>query len=505
MSGSETRTLSLLSQDLDTPRGGPERFAALTILHHPDPERLGERADLRDLDAGAPVSLSRTTLPFRSPAAPEGRPLDHAGVSREPVWIRRQGERLVLSTESQRARARVDGAPLVGERRVSWGELAQRMVLIELGSAVLLWLHQAEGPPPPLSWGGMIGVSPLALALREKVARVGSTPLPCLLLGESGAGKELVARAIHAHSPRRDGPWVAMNMAAVPPSVAAAELFGHAKGAFTGAHAERSGCFFRAHGGTLFLDEIGDTPVDVQPQLLRALDQGEIQPIGRAPQRVDVRLIAATDADLEQAVARGAFRRALLHRLSGVTLRVSALRERPMDIPLLFSHFLQQELARQGAADRLRTPSGERPWLRNALLLHLLSQPFPGNARELRNLAAQVAMFSHDQPHAALAEPLEAPEPAAPDEVEPLTEERVVAAMRANGWSLRATASALGISRNTLVRAIQRSPRLQLPRDLDADTIHDALAAQGSEEAAADALGVSVQGLRLRMSALGLR
>src|SRR6185436_13729067 len=185
------------------------------------------------------------------------------------------------------------------------------------------------------------------------------------LRGETGTGKELLARAIHQASSRRAAPYFALNMAAIPASLAAAELFGAAKGAFTGADRRRVGYFGRAQGGTLFLDEIGELPADLQPLLLRVLENGEIQPVGgEETLRVDVRILAATDANLESAIEEGRFRAPLFHRLSGYELRLPSLRERRDDIGRLFIHFLRQELAALGEADRLADPGPEgRPWL----------------------------------------------------------------------------------------------------------------------------------------------
>jgi two-component system nitrogen regulation response regulator GlnG len=177
-----------------------------------------------------------------------------------------------------------------------------------------------------------------------------------LLRGETGTGKELAARALHDAGPRRRRGFLAVNMGAVPPTLAAAELFGAARGAFTGADQKRIGYFTRADGGTLFLDEIGETPAEVQILLLRALDNREIQPVGGGdPQPVDVRLIAATDADLEGAMAAVRFRSTLLHRLSGYEIFLPQLRDRREDFGRLFLHFLSQELEATGQTGRLAT------------------------------------------------------------------------------------------------------------------------------------------------------
>ena len=199
--------------------------------------------------------------------------------------------------------------------------------MLLLAGRIVLVLHPM--PPAPareVEGLGLTGDSAAMAQVRADVRRVADLEVAVLLRGETGTGKELVARAIHRRSPRRSRPYLAVNMGAIPPALAAAELFGAARGAFTGADQRRTGYFSQAHGGTLFLDEIGETPPEVQVLLLRALETGEIQPVGaEAPRRVDVRVLAATDADLEAAIAAGRFRAPLLHRLNGYEIRLPAL------------------------------------------------------------------------------------------------------------------------------------------------------------------------------------
>ncbi|MFW5969030.1 MAG: nitrogen regulation protein NR(I), partial [Halofilum sp. (in: g-proteobacteria)] len=189
----------------------------------------------------------------------------------------------------------------------------------------------------------IIGQAPAMQTLFRTIGRLARAPITVLITGESGTGKELVAQALHRHSPRARGPFVALNTAAIPKDLLESELFGHEKGAFTGAEGRRQGRFEQADGGTLFLDEIGDMPAELQTRLLRVLSEGVFYRVGGAtPCRVDVRILAATHQDLERRVARGEFREDLYHRLNVVRLPVPALRERREDIPLLAAHFLQQ-------------------------------------------------------------------------------------------------------------------------------------------------------------------
>jgi two-component system response regulator AtoC len=240
---------------------------------------------------------------------------------------------------------------------------------------------------------GIVGRSPRisqALALADKVARHPST---VLITGESGTGKELIARHIHDASPRASRPFVAVNCAAIPEALLESELFGHAKGAFTGATTERQGLFEEAHEGTLFLDELGDLPVPLQVKLLRALQEGEVRRVGdNASRSVDVRLVAATARDLEADVADGKFRADLYYRINVVRIHLPALRERSEDVPELVRHFVDRFNRRLGMHVTGVTPAAMRA---------LVEYPWPGNVRELENVVER-AMVLTDGPQLAM-------------------------------------------------------------------------------------------------------
>ncbi len=225
--------------------------------------------------------------------------------------------------------------------------------------------------------GGLIGRSPVMIGLYKEIARVAPTRSTILIVGESGAGKELVARSIHQHSTRSGGSFVAINCGALTETLLEAELFGHVRGAFTGAVGDRKGLWEEAGGGTLFLDEVGETSPAFQVKLLRALQEGEIRRVGasRAIQ-VDARILAATNRNLDQDVKAGKFREDLYYRLSVVTLRVPALRERRTDIPLLAEHFLATVIDREG-----RVPLE----LSEETIRTLVAYGWPGNVRELES------------------------------------------------------------------------------------------------------------------------
>ena len=234
----------------------------------------------------------------------------------------------------------------------------------------------------------LIGRSPAMQEIYRVLARLMSTDLTVMISGESGTGKELVARALHDYGKRRNGPFVAINMAAIPRELIESELFGHEKGSFTGALTRSSGRFEQAAGGTLFLDEIGDMPLEAQTRLLRVLQEGEYTRVGgRTPIRADARIIAATHRDLRQLVRQGLFREDLFYRLNVVPVRLPPLRERPEDIPDLVRHFLAE-----GRAEGLPEKT-----LEGAAMDRLKAHAWPGNVRELENLVRRLAvLYSED-------------------------------------------------------------------------------------------------------------
>jgi transcriptional regulator with GAF, ATPase, and Fis domain len=230
---------------------------------------------------------------------------------------------------------------------------------------------------------GMVGSSLAMRALFARVERVAPTDATVLVSGETGTGKELVAEALHEESPRARGPFVIVDCSSIPDQLFESELFGHERGAFTGAVNAHAGAFERAHGGTVFLDEIGELPLELQPKLLRALDSRSIRRVGGGQTiSVDMRVIAATNRDLAVEMNRGRFREDLYYRLAVVCIRVPPLRDRREDIPLLVQHFLEE------------IPSGARVRLRPETLAALARHDYPGNVRELRNLIERVVALA---------------------------------------------------------------------------------------------------------------
>ncbi|HKB58879.1 MAG TPA: nitrogen regulation protein NR(I) [Gallionellaceae bacterium] len=235
----------------------------------------------------------------------------------------------------------------------------------------------------------MLGQAPAMQEVFRAIGRLSQTQATVLINGESGTGKELVARALHRHSTRRDAPFVAINTAAIPKDLLESELFGHERGAFTGASAARRGRFEQAEGGTLFLDEIGDMPAELQTRLLRVLSDGSYYRVGgQQPIRTNVRIIAATHQNLEERVKQGLFREDLFHRLNVIRLRLPPLRERREDIPLLTRYFLQKSARELNTPQK--TPSDE-------VMDYLTRQEFPGNVRQLENLCHWLTVMTPSQ------------------------------------------------------------------------------------------------------------
>jgi two-component system nitrogen regulation response regulator GlnG len=235
----------------------------------------------------------------------------------------------------------------------------------------------------------MLGQAPAMQDVFRAIGRLSQSIVTVLITGESGSGKELVAQALHKHSPRATGPFVAINTAAIPKDLLESELFGHERGAFTGAQTTRRGRFEQADGGTLFLDEIGDMPFDLQTRLLRVLSDGQFYRVGgHNPLRSNVRVIAATHQDLEQRVKLGAFREDLFHRLNVIRLRLPALRERREDVPALARFFLQKSAKELGV---------EAKRITDAALARLMRFDFPGNVRQLENICHWLTVMAPAQ------------------------------------------------------------------------------------------------------------
>jgi transcriptional regulator with PAS, ATPase and Fis domain len=331
-------------------------------------------------------------------------------------------------------------------------------------------LESAEIPATPAavllpeSMQGVIGLSDSLVEVYRVIDRVADTTCTILVTGESGTGKELVARAVHKASPRASKGFVAVNCGAIPEALLESELFGHARGAFTGAHANKVGRIALAEGGTLFLDEIGEMPMSLQVKLLRVLQAREYSPVGdNRTLKANVRIVAATNVNLEDAVAAGTFREDLYYRLNVIHLTVPALRERPEDVPLLVQHFLKKAKERVG---RVNIEGISR-----AAAQILIDYQWPGNVRELENTIERAVLLCQGQ----LIEPKDLPQrlcglgvekrmsPRLPDTgldlrnaVESFENQLIRQALERTKWNKKQAASLLGLNRTTLVEMLKR-------------------------------------------------
>jgi two-component system, NtrC family, nitrogen regulation response regulator GlnG len=355
----------------------------------------------------------------------------------------------------------------------------------------------------------ILGQAPAMHEVFRAIGRLSQSSVTVLLTGESGSGKEVVARALHRHSTRSDKPFIALNTAAIPRDLLESELFGHERGAFTGAQAMRRGRFEQAEGGTLFLDEIGDMPAELQTRLLRVLSDGTFYRVGgHQPLRADVRVIAATHQNLEERVKQGLFREDLYHRLNVIRLRLPALRERREDIPLLARHFLARSARELGVEPKRLSPEAAD---------RIAGLPFPGNVRQLENLChwltvlapAQLVQVSDlpDELQQAAAAPAHAPAATA----EPPEHGSTPAVMSAP--PVASTADALVVSWTDLLAAdVERLMHQgtqavidELTRDFESTVIRTALRlTQGRRIEAAARLGLGRNTITRKIQSLGL-
>jgi two-component system nitrogen regulation response regulator GlnG len=498
-----------LTSPLSTLETLDDRLLALTIVWHPDVARIGEQYVGGGFAGG--IELNRYAPEFSRPGAP-GLPLGHGAISRERLLIvRNRAGGIAIKVPASRMVVELNGQVVGGEQHLSPADLEQGQIL-GLGRTVLICLHWMHCLPRENAVPGLVGVGAAAIALRDQIRQVAPTALPVLLLGETGTGKEIAARAIHALSPRAKAPLVTVNMAALNESLAAADLFGAAKGAYTGAQAARAGLFAEAENASLFLDEIGNTPASVQPMLLRVLEGGDYRPLGAAADRQsNARLIAATDQDLGST----GFNPALLRRLENFVIHLPPLRARREDIGVLLVHLLALESSEDGA--RVELPFS----VASALACH----DWPGNIRQLANVLRRIrlALLAGETPPLptllgdvpprdsvrSAQEPVVEKNAGAPPKRRgkpgELSEDDVLAAMEDNGWNILAAAQALAISRPTMYKLLESHRQIRRAELIPAEEIGQAFAASaGNIQRCASLLKTPSEALRRRVNLLGL-
>ena len=418
----------------------PPRAWCLSIVHHGIPAYLGRRVILQP---GSTLALGRDCALFGEANLGDSR------VSREHA--------LLKITESGRVTVEDQGSrngTWVNEARTE-NESVQAGDVIRLGSTLFL-LHQSEPSPPPHQDERIVGTSASIRRMLDEIRKVAAHRTTVLILGETGTGKELVARAIHDASERGSATFHAVNSGGMTDTLLQSELFGHVRGAFSGADRDRVGLLESASGGTLFLDEIGDASPALQVALLRAIQDGEIRRIGSNKTiRVDTRILAATHQDVDQMVASGGFREDLLARLSGWVIRVPPLRDRLEDVPLLAAHFLS------GHAD-------PPPGLHHRLAYALIHHRWPRNVRELETVIERAWIESDDKETlgltpglvelltrqaigADMAEEVEA----TPDPKRYRSKEALEELLTRHRGNVRHVAREAGVARNTLYRWFQ--------------------------------------------------
>ncbi len=513
------------------------RVPTLTIVYHKNLRRVGERVFLSELLVHRTVELSRNTPSFAPDPQCGGSPLGSNQISRRPiVFARTDNGDILLEKSEDRIVLSVDGVRTGNTHIVPYRRLKRGVILV-VNKCVALLLHEHENrETTEVGDMGLIGQNHAMLRIREQIRQVASSKVPVLIRGETGTGKELVAQALHHESPRHQRPLVSVNMAAIPPALAPSELFGHTRGAFSGASVKRDGHFRAADGGSLFLDEIGEMPTEVQVALFRVLENDEICPIGASiPEKVDVRIIAATDADLESAMQDGHFRRPLLHRLAGFEIHLPPLRQRRDDIARLLIHFLAHELKQVGESERLDQQGG---WLPLDIVIKMLDYDWPGNVRELRNAIRQIAIMNKDRSKADLPRTLadkfadldesdgstmdgdiaidqedgadaghagrsnlSAKPPVIPSH---LTENQLRDALSRHNFHVKASAESLGISRSSMYAQMKRV-KIRTAGDLSEAEIRQCFnECNGDTRAMSEKLQVSQPALRRRVHELRL-
>ncbi|MDE2430136.1 MAG: sigma-54-dependent Fis family transcriptional regulator, partial [Burkholderiales bacterium] len=448
--------------------------------------------------------ISRFLPLFRHPGA-DGLPLGHGGISRDALRITRDSsDQLLLQPPKSRMVVEVNGVEIDGPVQLSQAQI-DAGVMLGLGRAILICLHWMRCLPKRNPASGFIGVGSAAILARDQIRQAAGTDFPVLLLGETGTGKEVAARAIHAQSKRASAALVTVNMAALNESLAAADLFGATKGAYTGAQTARKGLFAEAENATLFLDEIGNTPVVIQPMLLRVLESNDYRPLGaHQDHKSTARLIAATDQDLYSEN----FNQALLRRLESFVIQLPPLRARREDIGVLLTYLLSTS-----------TLAMEHPVvLPFALISEMANYDWPGNIRQLAHVLRRALLalqlgetpvlaslvrhsperITHSSPPSTVTDfPAPQKNAGARKKLSDLSEADVLQAMESNDWCIQSAAQDLGISRPSMYKLLDTHSQIRHAEHIPPEELRQVLANHaGDIESCAAALKTPAEALR---------
>lgn len=491
----------------------------VTIAWHPDTSRIGQQ--FIGLGDTGLIEISRFIPNFRAPNG-EALPIGHSGVSRDPLrLIRDLSDGITICPPNSRMIVEVNGEVITNPTFLSATQI-EAGVILTLGRAVFICLHWMRCLPKDNPVEGFIGVGSHAIHTRELIRLASGNDHVVLLLGETGTGKEVAAKGIHRLSKRASHKMVSVNMAALNESLAAADLFGATRGAYTGAQSSREGFFSEAQNSTLFLDEIGNTPAVVQPMLLRVLESGEFRPLGAARDaKSSARLITATDQDLYDET----FNQALLRRLESFIIRIPPLRSRREDIGLLILNFLRTQTVQDLKPEQLPA----------SFISDALNYEWPGNIRQLHHVLTRALLTLQMGEQPKLNDFVERPKitvtesaqlrqirttvkdfdatvsrparqsPVDRKKLKDLTEQDVIDAMEEHGWTIQYAAEHLGISRPSMYKLIENNGQIRRVEQIPSEEIrHEFQAVNQDIEACASRLKTPSEALRRHLKGLGL-
>jgi len=480
----EERSFLLETLEATVNRGNGARLFGATVISlgviwHRDVSKIGAISRLK-FDQSGCVALSRLTPIFSPLEEGEDSPLMDRGISRTPLKIKRLNARQFEFTPPDKPIGlHINGQKIEKATTFSLNDLGDE-IIISLSNSVVLALFNAparSAPRDQFTKDGLIGISNAIAMVRHAITQIAETDIPVLIRGETGTGKELVARALHAQSHRSAQEIISVNMAAMPSSLANAELFGVKRGAFTGASADRAGMFEQAHNKTLFLDEIGDTPDQVQPMLLRALENGEVRRVGDEKLRsVNVRLISATDRSLEAEEGQFSFNQPLLQRLCGFTIEIPPLRSRLVDIGVLAKHFMHN--------GDIKIQNSDISAFAIDNMAQLCAYSWPGNIRELRNALQNIGLGQPFKRQPDNVQTIKTDE-ASVSQIEgtvktyrhpgEVGQNELLKALDDTGWVIKAAAQKLGISRTALYGLMAKSENIANLSDISDEVLRETI------------------------------